>query len=102
MDNDSLEKDVNAWYRIGETKRSILLIGYSNSGRSTFAELLNKYEFGAKNEGLIFEKDKYIYEGIISAKSIKIQTVVPQVYLSPTPQEDSLAIIDVPCYCMPP
>lgn len=101
MDTEYLGKVVNSWSRIGENNQSVLLIGYTNSGKSTFAELINKYQHGVKSEGLIFEKDKYLYEGVISAKSIKIQTVVPTIYRSHN-KDDTLAIIDVPCYSMPP
>ena len=39
-------------------------------------------------------------EGVISSKTIKVQTTLPNAYLSQNPGE--MALIDVPCFCMPP
>lgn len=39
----SLTKTVNAWDSIPNCNKMILLMGYSYTGRSTFAELIKKY-----------------------------------------------------------
>jgi ribosome-interacting GTPase 1 len=92
-----IPKAVNAWESLPSCDQSIVLIGFSNTGKSTFAELINKYVFLNENH-LKFEKDKYILEGVISAKSIKIQTTVPQLYFEKGGH--GLAILDSPCYIL--
>jgi ribosome biogenesis GTPase A len=80
MDSDTLARAVNAWDVVGRHQKTILFMGYTNTGRSTYLELINKYQHGVKSPGLVFEKDKYLHDGVISAKTIKIQTVLPAVY----------------------
>lgn len=55
-----LSKTVNAWDTIPPAHKMLMLIGYSYTGRSTFAELIKKYQFREDEGKLIFEKDKYI------------------------------------------
>jgi hypothetical protein len=49
-----LSKTVNAWDTIPNSDKMVMLLGYNYTGRSTFAELIKKYQFGVKNESLIF------------------------------------------------
>lgn len=46
-DKISVDKMVNIWSSIEKIKRSILFVGPSHSGRTTYAELLKKYRFGS-------------------------------------------------------
>ena len=39
-------------------------------------------------------------EDVISSKTIKVQTTLPKTYLSKN--EGEMALVDVPCFCMPP
>jgi polynucleotide 5'-kinase involved in rRNA processing len=59
-DPQFLSKTINAWDSIYSSQKSIMLLGNSNTGRTTFAELINKYQYKITNKALIFEKDKYI------------------------------------------
>ena len=97
---EQVAKIVNAWNVLPSCEEAVLLVGLSNTGRSTIAELVNKFQHQKPNSGLSFEKDKYILENIISAKTTRIQTTVPTAYPSSDPKEATL--LDVPCYCMPP
>ena len=98
--SDSLTKTVNAWNALPKHNRIVFLVGFSNTGRTTFAELTKRFQFGIINPALSFEKDKYQLENVISAKSIKIQTNLPVPYPSNGP--DKILLVDVPCFCLTP
>jgi hypothetical protein len=80
MEPQLLARTINAWDMVGNAPKSLLFIGPINHGKSTLAELINKYQFGVDNPRLTFDKDKYILDNVISSKSLKPQTVVPAVY----------------------
>lgn len=79
-DKITINKIINSWFNITTKKRVIFLIGYSHTGRTTFAELIKKYQFGDSSDGLTFDAGKYNLEGVISPKAIKIQTTAPVIY----------------------
>jgi len=76
----SISNYINSWSIFEKLNRSVLLLGYGNTGRSTFAELIKKYYYKNKSNDLNYEKDKYVLDGIIAAKAIKLQTVNPVLY----------------------
>lgn len=75
-----LNRLVNSWDMISQNKEILYLVGASHLGRTTFAELINKYVHKHDIPDLRFEKDKYIRDNVIAAKAIKIQTNAPVVY----------------------
>lgn len=79
-DKVTLAKTVNTWSCLERVSQSILLIGPSHTGRTTFAELIHKYVHGAPTPGLAYDNGKYNLDGVISNKSIKIQTGYPALY----------------------
>lgn len=82
---DKTAETLRAWDRVGEAERTVLLVGLSHTGRSTFAELVHLYQHHQKDKhpALVFEKEKYAREGVIAIKSIKIQTALPELYCNP-------------------
>ena len=51
-DRVTVARTVNSWHALGSVPQSILLIGPSHSGRTTFAELIKKHCFNAPSPGL--------------------------------------------------
>ncbi len=44
----TLERTINAWDCIGKHPKTVMFIGLSHTGKTTFAELVNKYQHGIK------------------------------------------------------
>ena len=44
-----LSRTVNAWEVIPNSEKMIMLIGNNYTGRSTLAELIDKYQYGVNN-----------------------------------------------------
>lgn len=76
----SINKIINGWNTIEKLDRSVLLLGYGHTGRSTFSELIKKYQYKNKSNDLNYESNKYVLEGIIATKAIKLQTITPVLY----------------------
>ncbi len=60
-DKISIDRIVNAGSNIGKLQRAILLVGPSHSGRTTYAELLKKYQYGTPSENLTYDAAKGNY-----------------------------------------
>jgi septin family protein len=103
-DKITVAKTVNAWKTLGNLNQSVLLIGPSHTGRTTFAELVKKYLYDSPNAALLFDgaKSNYILEGVISSKSIKVQTAYPVLYEKSRKDKEELKLVDVPCFIYAP
>ena len=112
MATSSLTKVTPVWTDFYNENRAsnlecICLLGTQNSGKSTLCELFNAYVGNNKHANLQFDDGKvkqYSLPGIISANSLKIETVKPSLY-NITGQVDNLpklTIIDTPTYILPP
>ena len=53
-DTQFLSRAINGWDCIGRNEKTTLLIGYNYTGRTTFAELTNKYQFEDPHPSLSF------------------------------------------------
>lgn len=102
MSDVSVNKLINGWSILDKIPKSVLLIGYSNIGRTTLAELIKKYYYKNPTPGLTYEGGKYNLENVIAAKSIKIQTTVPAVYEANNGNKEDVKILDIPSFCLSP
>jgi hypothetical protein len=59
MSDVSLDRLINGWSILDKIPTAVLLIGYSNTGRSTLAELIKKYYYKNGTAGLTYEEGKY-------------------------------------------
>lgn len=64
--------------------------------------MIKKYQFKNPTPGLTLDpKIGYVLDGVISIKSIRVQTIYPSVYEQSNEKEE-LKILDVPCMILPP
>jgi uncharacterized short protein YbdD (DUF466 family) len=101
-DKVTVSRIVNSWNCLDRGEQSIMLIGPSHTGRTTFAELLRKYCYGEPSPALAYDNGKYNLEGVISSKSIKIQTAYPVLYEKSRKDKQELRLVDVPSFVYPP
>lgn len=101
-DKATVAKTINTWHSLGTTRQAVLLIGPSHTGRTTLAELIRKHVYGVPHPNLAYDNGKYNLEGVISNKTIKIQTIYPVLYEKSHKDKDELKIIDVPSFIYPP
>ena len=59
MIDKTINKLVNGWTILDKIPKSVVLIGYSHTGRTTLAELIKKYYFKNPSNGLTYEGGKY-------------------------------------------
>lgn len=85
MKTKELSRTVNTWDIIPKPHQAILFIGLTNSGRTTLAELIKKYQMGINNPAFTFDGKQYSLEGVITPKPTKIQTTTPRYYPSTNP-----------------
>jgi septin family protein len=101
-DKVTVGKTINSWNNIDKLGKSILLVGPSYTGKTTFAELNKKYKYNDATPNLAYDNGKYNLEGVISNKSIKIQTVYPVVYQKSRSDDEELKLVDIPTFIYPP
>jgi septin family protein len=102
-DKATVGKTINSWHSLSITRQAILLIGPSHTGRTTLAELIRKHVYGNPHPNLAYDNNgKYNLEGVISNKTIKVQTIYPALYEQSHKDKDELKIIDVPSFVYPP
>jgi hypothetical protein len=59
MSEVAFNRLINGWSILDKIPRAVLLLGYSNTGRTTLAELIKKYYYKNCTAGLTYEGGKY-------------------------------------------